>query len=380
LTDAIGTMVRRFARRIVLGLVSLAIFVALAEGGSALVLRITDLEWTEPVASGQPYLVYDVVRVWKLRRSYDDGMIRINSVGFRGPEVSMPKEPGRTRILALGDSITFGTYDCPSDQCPEQDTYPAQLQRALEIAGAPAEVLNAGTQGYNSEKDLIWYREELAALRPDVVLVLVGWNDALESSSVNPASVRRGRFAGNAVLTWVDDVLRYHSNSYRLVWLIAKRFTGATEVATALTAPDQEPPAHITVDPDKIGQYSEHLHEIARRARGQGARVVLMTLPGAIGDDPGQLAPQDQAAIRRRYQWPDLGLLAREVARYNDVVRDVASSEGASFIDLAQVVRDLGGASLYRLPDMNHPTHDSVGSIAQEIARRLRSEGLVAAP
>src|SRR5437660_5953581 len=38
----------------------------------------------------------------------DDGFATTNSLGFRGPEVAFPKPRGRVRVVAVGDSVTFG--------------------------------------------------------------------------------------------------------------------------------------------------------------------------------------------------------------------------------------------------------------------------------
>ena len=38
----------------------------------------------------------------------DAGIVTINSLGFRGPDVVLPKPPGRTRIVVIGDSLTLG--------------------------------------------------------------------------------------------------------------------------------------------------------------------------------------------------------------------------------------------------------------------------------
>src|SRR5260370_1025014 len=70
--------------------------------------------------------------------------VAINSLGLRGDEVSVPKPPRTIRIVAVGDSITFG-YGIPVE-----DTYAKILERCLNqgvFGGARYEVLNGGTLG-----------------------------------------------------------------------------------------------------------------------------------------------------------------------------------------------------------------------------------------
>jgi len=98
-----------------------------------------------------------------------DVSIRINSRGFRGPEVPFQRTPGRKRIVALGDSFTFGWG------VEEEETWPARLARILDV-----EVVNLGVSGYGTDQEYILLQSEGRAYRPDVVLVQVAPNDAEE--------------------------------------------------------------------------------------------------------------------------------------------------------------------------------------------------------
>ena len=89
------------------------------------------------------------------------------------PSVSdAPVASGAPRIVALGDSLTAG-LGIPRDQA-----YPALLQRKLEAAGIPLEVVNAGVSGDTSADGL---RRANWAIEGDVRLLIValGANDAL---------------------------------------------------------------------------------------------------------------------------------------------------------------------------------------------------------
>jgi len=82
-------------------------------------------------------------------------------------------EPGETVIVALGDSLTAG-YGLPQDQ-----SFPAQLEAALNADGHNVRVINAGVSGDTATaalQRLDW------ALPDDTVAVIVelGGNDALQ--------------------------------------------------------------------------------------------------------------------------------------------------------------------------------------------------------
>jgi lysophospholipase L1-like esterase len=70
-----------------------------------------------------------------------DVQINVNSLGLRGPDLG-PKQDGEIRILAFGDSITFGDY------MEEAETIPALLQKSLEARAKKVVVLNAALMSF----------------------------------------------------------------------------------------------------------------------------------------------------------------------------------------------------------------------------------------
>ena len=77
-----------------------------------------------------------------------------------------------TRLMAFGDSLVHG-YGLAED-----DTFPTQLQAALEQQGHAVEVLNAGNSGDTTAAGLARLDWALAD-RPDAVIVVLGANDGL---------------------------------------------------------------------------------------------------------------------------------------------------------------------------------------------------------
>ncbi len=104
---------------------------------------------------------------------------RINGLGFRGPDYTIPAPPGTFRILALGDSIAFGMG------VHEQDTFAAQLESRLNAAAGARgqtmryEVVNAGVTGYSTRDERVSYERFSSAYMPQVVLLAMVFNDDL---------------------------------------------------------------------------------------------------------------------------------------------------------------------------------------------------------
>lgn len=89
--------------------------------------------------------------------------------------------PGRLTVLAIGDSLTAG-YMLRSNE-----SFPAQLQKALEAKGHKVEITNAGVSGDTTaggRDRLAWALEP----RPDAVILELGANDALRG--IDPAETR----------------------------------------------------------------------------------------------------------------------------------------------------------------------------------------------
>jgi lysophospholipase L1-like esterase len=115
-------------------------------------------------------------------------MATINALGLRGQPPAIPKPAGTLRVLAVGDSTTFGWG------VGDDETYCATAQRLLTEAnaGRSVEVVNAGVGAYNLRQDAAMLKRLAPALAPDIVLVGLFWND-LPYESVSPDSSAAGR-------------------------------------------------------------------------------------------------------------------------------------------------------------------------------------------
>lgn len=96
--------------------------------------------------------------------------IEVNSLGLRDREYG-PRRPSIPRILAVGDSFTFG------DGVELIETWPKQLEQALHASGLAAEIVNAGTSGYGTLQYAALVRRLLPIYSPDLVIVMVTFND-----------------------------------------------------------------------------------------------------------------------------------------------------------------------------------------------------------
>lgn len=157
-------------------------------------LLLADLAVRAALAAGAPLdrtllriggtecrLAFDPVLGWQnVARTTDTchgETVETNALGMRGPEVATPKPPGTERVLALGDSFTWGWG------AAQRDTFPVQLEEKLRerVAGGGAapsiEVVNGGVSGYGTVQELLWLDRMGPSLAPDVVVLFYYRND-----------------------------------------------------------------------------------------------------------------------------------------------------------------------------------------------------------
>jgi len=93
--------------------------------------------------------------------------VRLNSEGFRSPEIS----PQKTckRILTIGDSVTFGAW------VEQGKTYPAILQQLLPAGRY--EVINAGVPAYDLEQIIALFKQKGVRYQPNIVIYTFVYDD-----------------------------------------------------------------------------------------------------------------------------------------------------------------------------------------------------------
>ena len=92
--------------------------------------------------------------------------IAINSLGFRGPELS--KVPGIKRIIVYGDSFVEGEFSALAK------TFAKQLEAKINTGSSgPIEVVNAGVVAYGPDQISLKMDKELDKLHPDLVILAI---------------------------------------------------------------------------------------------------------------------------------------------------------------------------------------------------------------
>ncbi|MBF0215538.1 MAG: SGNH/GDSL hydrolase family protein [Candidatus Omnitrophica bacterium] len=107
-------------------------------------------------------------------------VVRTNSLGFRGPEMTLKKSGGVRRIVAIGDSMTDGFF------VDNEGTYPHFLKEYLdEKYPAKYDVVNAARAGGSIDKELAILKYKALPLEPDIVLLMFCTNDISDLKGKN---------------------------------------------------------------------------------------------------------------------------------------------------------------------------------------------------
>jgi len=95
-----------------------------------------------------------------------------NSKGIRGTEYSYSKSANEYRILMLGDSFTEG-YTVEFD-----DLFSEILKKKLKNNNIKyCEVINAGTGGYSTDQEFLFFLSEGKKYNPDLTILMFYYND-----------------------------------------------------------------------------------------------------------------------------------------------------------------------------------------------------------
>ena len=275
----------------------------------------------------------------------DGREILINSKGFVGNEFTVEKPIGTYRIVAVGDSCTFGGS--------WNQAYPYFLERLLSSSTTSKfEVINAGIEGYNSTFALARIREEVIPLSPDLVIIYIGWNDLMK---VNPDNLsKRGRY------TWLATFI---DKSYLMKALNKLLFYYLRPMVQKPKLESSEQDLHV-FDQFVPTVYEENLERMVLAVKEGGARVLLLTRPTVAVLDMTQedIAKQDLffPYFAGTYS---LGKFLSLHDSYNRSVLRVADKYQVPVVDLDRIVNGYPKPDLFW--DTMHPSEKGQRLIAK---------------
>ena len=265
----------------------------------------------------------------------DVAPFHINALGNRGAESDFAKPADTTRLVFLGDSVTFGYY------VRDEEAYPAVVAARWQASSSSSrhvEEINAGVSGLNVDQIFCHLRERALSWSPDAVIWGFYVNDLVEQEADVLFPVRR--LGG---WTCLDETALG-----RLIerCLLASRWGFSLAV-------DGQHPVNQTVE--QAWRHAERLVEESHRLlEARGATLILVAIPSAIQ-------------------------LGRPWTRcsYQERLRRLCARHDIGFVDPLPLLESASPATnLYVSGDLIHPNAQGHAVIASAIVETLAAHPL----
>ena len=312
---------RRLAQNLLLALGSLVVFFGVAEGLSRLAYRPEQIRY-------DGIFEYDRDKVYALKRNLTAGVfmgkrVATNSLGQRDREIPLGKPDDGFRVLAVGDSVTFG-HGVDAD-----DAWPERLERdlAARFPSLRVDVVNTAVPG-NSPFQEYFDLERGLVLEPDAAVIQFVLNDVVEPYKVFRRYGGSGKdYHGVEDVPYWDWVLSQHSAFYLLSKDVAARIRFGTltrdgvvrEAVRTETELSWNAGADEPKDPKILDAWRECLGWMQREVdlcRAHRMAVVLLVTPVEF-----QLYDPSRTYAQRR-------------------LAEFAAANGIPYVDLLTVLRE----------------------------------------
>ena len=271
-----------------------------------------------------------------------------NSLGFRGRDHGIEKEPGVFRIVGIGDSFTYGVG------ASADATFLARIEATLSARGE-VEAINMGMPRYWPEPEALVLEHYGLRYKPDLVIVSIMLGDVADTRlGAAGARVSDGYLVTNSVrhLGAVGWWFYFNSHAARSV------------INTVISMPSRREPGsgwRAKGDPIKPGMEDDEavwtrIHQahdrMVRLAGAAGARIAFVHIP--------QKGPWDE----RSFEIPMR-------------LRNFCATRECSVIDVLPAAISHPNPSDLYYPKDGHCTEAGYALVADVIVRELESQGLL---
>ncbi|MEZ5358269.1 MAG: hypothetical protein R3F48_05510 [Candidatus Zixiibacteriota bacterium] len=322
-------------------------------------------------------------------RSWDDEGTRINipngdfekwknnSAGFRGPEISMEKRPGVTRIVCLGASESYGLYESPGME------WPAQLR--MELDSTKFEIINVASVGLPMVQYVDYLRKYVMKYSPDAAILYiepVSYVAARERAINNPESIIKNPKQQQAARQLgIRGKLNAWFRAVPKLQRAIKQFLPSSIMAeyNRRAAEEMVQSAELTylkgmtplddVPSEIIEEYKTELKKIIAFLLENNCQPILCTYPSLI--DGGMNDDNMTMLLEARRFVVELSLegMANTARRLNEANRGVAEVEHLPLIELENAVP----RTTEYFADNVHYTDTGAEIVARTIADFLRT-------
>ena len=368
-------------RKALYALVAVLLGLAALEGGLRLAgfryLRVTtDMEFNYPRPGFiKAFFEIDPDLLYRIRPTVKQRFLDLTwqprfDLKIRDSRTFTAKTQGTARVVALGDSSTYGVNT--------QKPWPRRLQESLDaLAPRRFEVVNLGVPGYTAFQGRRVLETRGPMLEPDAIVVYFGWNDHLLALG----RADEDQKVGGAAVVSVRNTLATSRTYQALSWLVAAVRSGGSETtgggeAGAARPGDGEAGAAPAEPLRRVGPdaFRRELNRLVEIAGELGAVPILCTYPTAFAvlAREGIPAP-DWLPLTHVGPGGDLDDVLALQQRYNDIVRSVAAEQDIELVDLDTLFAAGDQHVLFDAPegDLIHPADAGYDLVAAGVHQAL---------
>ncbi len=246
-------------------------------------------------------------------------VIVINSRGYRGDEIDVPKPPGVKRVIVLGGSQVFdaGGVD-----------WPAQAQALLARSGKSIDIVNAGVPGQAAPDAVGAVLSDLWTVQPDLLVLCNTWGDLRYFTDLSPNQPYAD--AVPAIQDW-----RIHPKGLDWVLSLSAIYRHERSWLVGILSGEEDTTPHAITDkisPLALEQYKLTLQTFCDLGANMGVKVALCKQARLATATSGK-------ADRNRIGYSFVGLghdeLLAAFTACDRIIDDVAAQKHCSVIDMS---------------------------------------------
>lgn len=288
-------------------------------------------EYRDIFKNGLPHLfVWHPFYGFMPRPGWTDGVVAINTEGYRGRILQKPKPAGTIRLLAIGGSTTM------MQNLYEKDTYPEILRNMTEeyIGSQKVDVLNGGCGAYTTTNTLIRFELDYIDYKPDYVFIMDGINDLRANwrqnfksdySHINTYPFQFyeetpvGKLMSKLMYSCSYSVMCFEEIQFRKLWVGSKDMPPLTGK-----------PVYYSVE-----TFRRNLKSIISIAKANNATPILATMALSFPRDN----PPPLSSINEYYRPPNSAAeLYDGMDMQNEAMRELSIETNVPLVDLAKSI------------------------------------------
>ncbi len=262
-----------------------------------------------------------------------------NSLGFRGPEISLEKPEGIVRVACMGTSETYGLYESPDKE------WPGQLREFLSDY-SKFEVINTSTVGLPLVRYKDYIQRYVLPLSPDIIIIYSSPHSYLANRiRVENGIVGLGEIQGGARPSLPGNEFYGESRSVPKIRQMVRAFlppsliewydgySGRKQIAAAEARYLRGEKPFDVIPDELLASYTQDITDLILFLQENNIRPILCNFPSLLSKENLEKYPGTFMAGRRFIVELSFEGMLDTSARVTKLNEQIALDLGIGFLD-----------------------------------------------